>query len=95
MYNQVLIKSILRTADKQFFYSEGQTTIWSCNINTSTEGSNDTKPSYHINNSPERNSEALLKKSMLTKEDKVEQLKKKIALKEPKTVKIASSITTT
>ena len=48
-------------------FSKGDTTNWSYKINKITEIINDTIPSYHNDNLPERYKESLLKKIELTR----------------------------
>ena len=47
-------------------FSKGDTTNWSYKLYKITEIFNDTIPSYHIDNLPERYNESLLKKTVLT-----------------------------
>ena len=47
-------------------FSKGDTTNWSYKLYKITEIINDTFPSYHIDNLPERHNESLLKKTDLT-----------------------------
>ena len=56
------INDFVRTADFKITFSKGDTTNWSYNLYKTREIVNDTKPSYRIDNLPERYNEALLKK---------------------------------
>ena len=60
------INNLVRTADLKKTFSKSDTTNWSYNLYKITEIFNDTIPSYHIDNLPERYNEALLKKTELT-----------------------------
>ena len=60
------INDLVRTADLKTTFSKSDTTNWSYNLYKITEVINDTIPSYHINNLPERYNEALLKKTELS-----------------------------
>ena len=60
------INDFVRTADLKKTFSKSDTTNWSYNLYKITEIINDTIPSYHIDNLPERYNEALLKKTELT-----------------------------
>ena len=57
---------LVRTADLKKTFSKGDTTNWSYTLYKITEIINDTKPSYKINNLPERYNESLLKKTNST-----------------------------
>ena len=46
--------SLIRTADKKFFFSKGDTTNWSHKFYYVTEIISDTIPNYPSNNSPDR-----------------------------------------
>ena len=67
------INDLVRTADLKKFFSKGDTTNRSYKLYKITELSNDTLPSYKIDNLPERYNEALLKKteSTMKENDKV------------------------
>ena len=56
--------------------SKGDTTNWSYKLYINTENFNDTIPSYHIDNLPERYNEALLKKTELRLEENKNVMKK-------------------
>ena len=60
------INDLVRTADLKRTFSKGDTTNWSYKLDKITEIINDTIPTYHIDNLPERYNEALLKKTELT-----------------------------
>ena len=60
------INDLVRVADLKRTFSKGDTTNWSYKLYKITEIINDTIPSYHIDNFPERYNEALLKKTELT-----------------------------
>ena len=60
------INDLVRTADLKKTVSKSDTTNWSYNLYKITEIINDTIPSYHIDNLPERYNEALLKKTELS-----------------------------
>ena len=60
------INDLVRTADLKRTFSKGDTTNLSYGIYKITEIINDTIPSYHIDNLPERYNESLLKKTNLT-----------------------------
>ena len=71
------INDLVRTADlrdKRFLKSD--TTNWSYILYKITEIINDTKPSYKIDNLPERYNEALLKKTELTMKENRDVMKK-------------------
>ena len=57
---------LVRTADLKRTFSKGDTTNWSYKVYKITEIINDTIPTYHIDNLPERYNESLLKKTNLT-----------------------------
>ena len=59
------INDLVRTADLKRTFSKGDTTNWSYKLYKITEIINDTIPTYHIDNLPERYNEALLKKTEL------------------------------
>ena len=65
------INDLVRVADLKRTFSKGDTTNWSYKIYRITELINDTIPSYHIDNLPERYNMSLLIKTELTmKENK-------------------------
>ena len=70
------INDLVRTADLKRTFSEGGTTNWSYKLYKITEIINDTIPTYHINNLPERYNEALLKKTELTLKENDNVMKK-------------------
>ena len=60
------VNDLFRTADLKKIFSKRDTTTWSYKLYKITETINDTIPIYHIDNLPERYSEALLIKTNLT-----------------------------
>ena len=65
------IDDLVATAKLKKTFSKSDTTNWSYKLYRITETINDTIPTYHIDNLPERYNEALLKKTELTlKENK-------------------------
>ena len=70
------IGDIVRTADLKRTFSKRDTNNWSYNLYTVTEISNDTVPSYRIDNLQERYNEALLKKIELTTKENDTVMKK-------------------
>ena len=70
------IGDLVRTADLKKTFSKGDTTNWSYKLYKITEKINDTKPSYHLNNLPERYNESLLKKTELTMKENDSVMKK-------------------
>ena len=60
------INDLVRTADLKKTFSKGDTTNWSYKLYKIKEIINDTIPSYHIDNLPERYNQSLLKKTELT-----------------------------
>ena len=60
------INDLVRTADLKKTFSKGDTTNWSYKMYKTTEISNDTIPSYHIDSLPERCNESLLKNTELS-----------------------------
>ena len=60
------INDLVRVADLKKTFSKGDTTNWSYKLYKITEFINDTIPSYHIDNLPERYNESLLKKTELS-----------------------------
>ena len=65
------VNDLVRTADLKKTFSKGDTTNWSYKLHKITEIINDTIPSFKINNSPERYTEALLKKTELLMKKKL------------------------
>ena len=63
---KIQINDLVRTADLKKTFSKGDTTNWSYKLYKITEIINDTIPTYHIDNLPERYNESLLKKTELT-----------------------------
>ena len=57
---------LVRTADLKKTFSKGDTTNWSYKLCKIKEIVNDTIPTYHIDNLPERYNESLLKKTELS-----------------------------
>ena len=55
------INDLVRTADLKKTFSKGDTTNWSYTLHKTTEIINDTIPTFHIDNLPERYNEFLLK----------------------------------
>ena len=70
------INDLVRTADLKKTFSKGDTTNWSYKLYKITEIVNDTIPSYHIDNLPERYNEALLKKTELSMKENNSVMKK-------------------
>ena len=70
------MNDLVRTADLKKTFSEGDTTNWSYKLYKINEIINDTIPSYHIDNLPERCNEALLKKTELTMKGNKDVMKK-------------------
>ena len=60
------INDLVRTADLKRTFSKGDTTNWSYNLYKNIEVINDTIPTYHIDNLPERYNESLLRKTELS-----------------------------
>ena len=60
------INDLVRVADLNRTFSKRDTTNWSYKLYKITEIINDTIPTYHIDNLPERYNESLLKKTELT-----------------------------
>ena len=69
------VNDLVRVADLKTF-SKGDTTKWSHKLCKITEVINDTIPSYHLNDLPERYNEALLKKIKLTLKENENVMKK-------------------
>ena len=70
------IGDLVRTADLKKTFSKGDTTNWSYKLYKITEIVNDTFPSYHIDNLPERYNGALLEKTELSMKEKDSVMKK-------------------
>ena len=70
------INDLVITADLKRTFSKGDTTNWSYKLYKFTEIINDTIPTYHIDNLPERYNEALLKKTELTLKENDNVIKK-------------------
>ena len=60
------INDLVRTADLKRTFSKGDTTNWSYKLYKITEIIDDTIPTYHIDNLPERYNESLLKRTELS-----------------------------
>ena len=70
------IGDLVRTADLKKTFSKGDTTNWSYKFYKITEIINDTIPSYHIDNLPERYNESLLKRTELSMKENNSVMKK-------------------
>ena len=70
------IGDLVRAADLKKTFSRSDTTSWSYKLNKITEIINDTTPSYKIDNLPELQYEALLKKTVLTIKENISVMKK-------------------
>ena len=70
------MNDLVRTADLKKTFSKGDTTNWSYILYKITEIINDTIPSYHIDNLPERYNVSLLKKTDLTMKENKDVMKK-------------------
>ena len=70
------VNDLIRTADIKKTFSKGDTTNWSYKLYKITEIINDTIPSYHLDNLPERYNESLLKKTELTMKENDNVMKK-------------------
>ena len=70
------INNLVRVADLKKMFSKGDTTNWSYKLYKFTEIINDTIPSYHIDNLPERYNVSLLKKTVLTMKENKDVMKK-------------------
>ena len=70
------INDLVRVADLKKTFSKGDTTNWSYKLYKITEIFNDTIPTYHIDNLPERYNESLLKKTELTLKENDNVMKK-------------------
>ena len=73
---KIQVNNLVRTADLKRTFSKGDTSKWSYKIQKLTEVINDTIPSYHIDNLPERYNESLLKKIDLTMKENDKVMKK-------------------
>ena len=72
------IDALVRTTDMKETFSKGDTTNWSHKLHKITEIINDTIPSYHLDNLPERYNESFLKKTELTMKENDNVMKKLI-----------------
>ena len=70
------INDLVRVADLKKTFSKGDTNNWSYKLYRITEIINDTIPSYHIDNLPERYNMSLLKKTELTMKENKDVMKK-------------------
>ena len=70
------VNDLVRTADLKKTFSKGDTTNWSYKLYKITEKINDTIPTYHIDNLPEKYHESLLKKTELTLKENYNVMKK-------------------
>ena len=70
------VNDVVRTADLKKTFSKSDTTIWSYILYKITEITNDTIPTCHKDNLPERYNEALLKKPELTMKENDSVMKK-------------------
>ena len=70
------IGDLVTTADLKRTFSKSDTTNWSYKLYKITEIINDTIPTYHIDNLPERYNESLLKKTELTLKENYNVMKK-------------------
>ena len=70
------INDLVRGADLKRTFSKGDTTNWSYKLYKITEIFNNTIPTYHIDNLPERYNESLLKKTELTMKENDNVMKK-------------------
>ena len=70
------INDLVRVADLKRMFSKGDTTNWSYKLYKITEIINNTIPSYHIDNLPERYNVSLLKKTVLTMKENKDVMKK-------------------
>ena len=60
------VNDFVRTADLKRTFSKGDTTNWSYKLYNITKFINDTIPTYHIDDLPERYNESLLKNTDLS-----------------------------
>ena len=70
------VNDAVRVSDLRKMFSKGDTTNWSDKLYKITEIINDTIPSYHIDNLPERYNESLLKKTDLSMKENDNVMKK-------------------
>ena len=70
------LNDLVRVADLKKTFSKGDTTNWSYKLYKITEIINDTIPTYHIDNLPERYNESLLKKTELSLKQNKDVMKK-------------------
>ena len=70
------INDLVRTADLKKTFSKSDMTDWSYNLYKTKGIFNDTKPSYRLDNLPERYKESLLKKTELTMKENRDVMKK-------------------
>ena len=63
------VKDLVRTADLKKNFSKGDTTNWSYKMYKRTKIFNDTLPSYHIDNLPQRYNVTFLKTTKLTMQE--------------------------
>ena len=73
---KIQINDLVRVADLKRTFSKGDTTNWSYKLYRITEIINDTIPSYHIDNLPERYNMSLLKKTESTMKENKDVMKK-------------------
>ena len=69
------VNDLVRTANSKKSFSKGEKTNWSYKLYNTTELINDTKPSYEIDQFPERYDESLVKKTNLTIKESKDVLK--------------------
>ena len=70
------LKEFVRVADLKKTFSKGDTSNWSYKLYQIKELINDTIPSYHLDNLPERYNESLLEKTELTMKENKDVVKK-------------------
>ena len=70
------INDLVRVGDLKKTFSKGDTTNWSYKLYKISEINNDTIPSYHLDNLPERYNKSLLKKTELTMKENNNVMKK-------------------
>ena len=73
---KIQINDLVRAADLKKMFLKSDTTNWSDKLYKITKIINDTKPSYKIDNLPERYNESLLKKTELTMKENDKVMKK-------------------
>ena len=73
---KVEILELIRTADLKKTFSKSVTTNWFDKLYEITEFAIDTRPSYKIDQIPERYNEALLKKTIITMKENDSVMKK-------------------